>query len=228
MIDIRFPSITATDEAGQILQIKNYLYQLVEQLNVGLSTQEQKSVVVAEKPVSQEQQAQENFAEIKSLIIKSADIVNAYYEEINKKLSGVYVASSDFGDYTEKTDQAIQANSTNITQVFSSYAQIDSKVAGIESTIKETNAYIKSGLLEENDGKRIYGIEVGQDTGTGFTRFARFTAEKLSFYDQSGNEVAWVSNNKLFIKTAEVQYMFVMGGFVDEVQADRTIVTRWV
>lgn len=228
MMDIRLPNITATDPAGQLLQIKNYLYQLVEQLSVELSTPAQQNVVVAKQPISKAEQAQENFSEIKSLIIKSADIVDAYYQEISKKLSGVYVAASDFGTYTEKTDQAVQANSTNITQIFSSYAQIDSKVSGIESSIKETNAYIKSGLLEEVDGKRIYGIEVGQDTGAGFTRFARFTAEKMSFYDQTGVEVAWVSNNKLFIKTAEVQYMFIMGGFVDEVQADRTIVTRWV
>lgn len=39
-INIRFPNITAKTEAGQIEQIKSYLYQLVQQLNWVLATLE--------------------------------------------------------------------------------------------------------------------------------------------------------------------------------------------
>lgn len=228
---IRYPNITGSDPQ-KLEQIKRYLIDLADELNFVLDQDFVSTKTVNETKAPSTSGTQESavskFNEIKGFIIKSADIVNAYYETINKKLEGVYVAESDYGTFAQQTAQYIQANSTYIKQIFSDYSQIDSKVKGIESSIKETNAYIKSGLLEEKDGNGVYGIEIGQGDGDGFSRFARFTAGKLSFYDQSGPEVAWISNNQLFIKTAEVQYKFVIGGFIDEVQTDKSIVTKWI
>ena len=39
-IDIRLPNITATDEAGQLSQMRSYLYQFAEQLKWALNTLE--------------------------------------------------------------------------------------------------------------------------------------------------------------------------------------------
>ena len=36
MMDLPYPKITATDPAGQIAQLKSYLYQLIGQLNYQL------------------------------------------------------------------------------------------------------------------------------------------------------------------------------------------------
>lgn len=238
---IRYPNITGSDPQ-KLEQIKRYLIDLADELNFVLdqdfvSTKTVNEKFVSTKTVNEinapstsgtQESSVSKFNEIKGLIIKSADIVNAYYETINKRLEGLYVAESEFGTYKQETTQKIQASSTSIEQIFSNYSQIDSKVEGIESSIRETNAYIKYGLLEEKDGNGVYGIEIGQGGVDGFTRFARFTAGKLSFFDQSGPEVAWISNNQLFIKTAEVQYKFVIGGFVDEVQTDKSIVTKWI
>jgi hypothetical protein len=65
---------------------------------------------------AREESAETTFNSLKALIIKSADIVNAYYEEINTRLSGVYVAESDFGTYVEETDLKISRSSKDITQ----------------------------------------------------------------------------------------------------------------
>jgi hypothetical protein len=61
-----------------------------------------------------------------------------------------------------------------------------------------------------------------------FNKFARFTSEKLSFYDSNGIEVAYISDKKLYITHIEVTGSFTQGGFVDTVLADRSVVTKWV
>lgn len=251
-IDIRLPNITAKDEAGQLQQVKSYLYQLVNQLNFALTTIESGnsgSVVYANgKPTSAAEIEKSDpvgtFNSIKGLIIKSADIVEAYYEEVNKKLNGIYVAQSDFGTYSEQTAADITANSTGITQAYENIQKITSDVEGIANRLIEVNAHIKSGILyyageggtessvEIPNGTPVYGLEVGQrivaDGVETFNKYARFTANKLSFYDQNDNEVAYISDYKLYITYVEVIGSFKQGGFVDTVLADKSVVTKWI
>ena len=61
-----------------------------------------------------------------------------------------------------------------------------------------------------------------------FDKFARFTSDRLSFYDQNDNEVAYISDRKLYITHVEVKGTFSIGGFIDTVLSDGSIVTKWV
>ena len=286
--NLRLPNITGLSEKEQILQIRNYLYQLVGDLQFELNNLNSASsdVVVQSGQnsggyyASSDINAQSAFSVLKPLIIKSADIVNAYYEVINKKLSGVYVAQSDFGTYKQTTDQEILANSTSIEQAFTNIQTIDTdlqgvftdveavdtklsgEVDGIKKNVEDTtkalsdsiseteselsesidgvadklggqiealaksvdailtvNAYIKSGLLYYNDAELpVYGVEVGQTNNVNgvdvFKKFARFTADRLSFYDQNNNEVAYISDYKLYITSVEILYNLIGGGFI--------------
>lgn len=236
-VDIRLPMITAQTEAGQLEQVKSYLYQLAEQLNWALETVEKQAEGAVERAVvaagTAEVKAPEStFNSIKSLIIKSADIVNAYYEEINKKLVGEYVAESDFGTYKEETSQTITANSGSIDQLFKNVQTITTDIGKITETMV-TNAYIRSGeLYYDEDGVPIIGLEVGQrveDNGEDkFNQFARFTASGMTFYDSNGNEAAYITDRKLYIRYAEILFSFIIGGFEDTVLSDYSVVTRWI
>lgn len=331
-IEIRLPNLTGATEKEQLLQLKSYLYQLTEQLQWAFDNIETSGgsgnggYVVNQAPIlsssssggSSGGNAEVTFSEIKSLIIKSADIVNAYYDEINKRLEGLYVAQSDFGTYAEKTSQDIEANSTAITQTFENVQVIiddtktdidgkinaangridetDGKVSNLEEGIDLANArigeaedaletaktelnniihtvstsvsevdkllesaksqlqggiddlefaleglrqvvvgvtaYVKSGLLYYTDaGIPVYGIEIGQEVEangtTVFNKFARFTSEKLSFYDANGNEVAYISDKKLYIGQAEITISLKVGGLLDLVMANGDVVTKW-
>ena len=226
-IDIRLPNINADTEAGQLMQIRSYLYQFAEQLKWALNTLETGNssasanvstptagIVSPETPTPGS-----TFNSIKSLIIKSADIVNAYYEEISRRLEGDYVSQSEFGTYTEQTSQTINENSTAIEQAFSNIQAINSTLEEIENTLIEVNAYIKSGLLAyDENGIPVYGLEVGQrNTVNGeevFNRYARFTASRLSFYDQNNTEVAYMSNYKFYIKNGEITETLKLGAFL--------------
>lgn len=246
--DITIPKITATNEAGKIAQIQSYLFQLSDQLRYALNALETSSSSGGSANVAfntasnstmqakDEKSAESTFNEIKALIIKSADIVDAYSDEIKKKLSGEYVASSDFGTYKQDTEALISANSDNITAYYNNLQEIIPKVKEIEGSILETKAYIQSGeLYVGDDGFPVYGIEVGQTNIVGegeeekkvFQQFARFTSNRLSFYDNNGSEVAYISDYKLYITHVEISGSLTLGGFVKNVLSDGGVVAKW-
>ena len=240
-LELRFPNITGTTEKEQLAQVKSYLFQLTQQLQWALNTldtssasnnvvrQGSQNVIVQNK----EKDAETTFNELKALIIKSAEIVDAYYEEINRRLSGAYVAQSDFGTYIEETEQKITETSTGIERAFTDIQEIITDIENLSFSLAETNAYIKSGLLYyDEEGLPVYGLEIGQtNTIEGeevFNKFARFTAERLSFYDQNDSEVAYVSDYKLYIRNVEIKESFQEGGYKDFIDTNGGIVTRWV
>lgn len=240
-MDFRFPNITAKDEAGQLRQMQSYMFQLVEQLNWAMKTVEggssgattYASNASGTAAGGTDAKTQATFNSIKSLIIKSADIVNAYYETINARLKGQYVAQSDFGTFAEETNLKLESSSTAIAQHYESIQQILSEIEGFDNSIIGVNAHIKSGLLYYgDDGAPVYGLEIGQRTEVGgvetFNKYARFTSEKLSFYDSNDNEVAYISDKKLYITHVEITGSFALGGFVDTVLPDKSVVTKWV
>ena len=238
--DLRYPNITGQTPQEQLVQTKRYLHTLVDQLNIALKSVGGSSGVTVYTPKSaaasnadKEKQALLAFNDIKALIIKSADIVNAYYDQINTRLEGVYVADSDFGSFAEKTSQDIRANSTSLQQLYSNIQAIVTDIGELEHYMIEANAYINSGLLYYNaSGVPVYGLEIGQrnkiDGVEVFNKYARFTSDKLSFYDSNNNEVAYVSDRKLYITVVEVTGELVRGALVDIVQPDKTIVTKWI
>ena len=205
-IDIRLPNITAKDEPGQIQQMRSYLHQLVEQLNWALNNVEaaqggsvSPSVVVS-KGITQ-QDAESTFNSIKALIIKSADIVKAYEETFFTDFNGKYFAESDFGTYIEETNRSIEENSKGVTETYTNIQSITNTVNKLANDSNETNAYIKRGLLGyDTNGYPIYGVEVGETTKDGaFVKYARFKSDRLSFFDENSNEVAYIGAGCLYV-----------------------------
>lgn len=223
MIDIRLPNITGNTSAEQLTQIKSYLYQFASQLQWALSTVEAGDASnVASKTtgsVATKEDPTSNFNELKGLIIKSADIVNAYYEKIDSllKLSGDYTASSEFGTFKEKTLNDLSANDKRIEQNITDLQSIFDENGNIRAELL-VNGHIYSGIIEyAKDGEAIVGIEIGQTTKDGdevkFNRFARFTADRLAFYDAMYQEepVAYISNYMLVITNAWVKGTLQLG-----------------
>ena len=286
-MDFRYPNITEGTEREQILQLKTYLYQLVDQLQYAIGNLDSSTTANASTTNTTSEGASYDpqilFSDIKALIIKSADIVNTYYEKLKYRFEGLYVAASEFGTFKEQTRLDIEASSTAIELNFADYQKISSEVSSVSSALRdakadtdasiegvanevgllddslrdmksevdgsiedlkgdlqnlnfsiaEVSANIKPGLLYyDSDGIPVYGLEIGQRTMIDgvevFDKFARFTSDRLSFYDNNDNEVAYISDRKLYINHAEVTSTFRMGGFVKTVLADGSIVKRWV
>ena len=224
--ELKLPNITGTNEAEQLAQIKSYLYQTVSQLNFALTTIDNNSKTIEKRLITSESNkgktaegVRSNFNEIKSLIIKSADIVTAYSDIIKEKLSSVYVAESDFGEYSRLTSQDIIKSAGDIELLFADLQAIKSKVEAVEDTVIDVEAHITSGYLyDDENGAPVYGVEIGQkNTVDGvevFNQFARFAANRLSFFDVNGREVAYISDYKLYITNVEVLGIFKHGGYI--------------
>ena len=200
MADFRKPNINAPTTEGQLKQLKEYLFQLTDKLNYAIKSadDEEKKYTVSSLSASgggsgatsDEEKAKSTFLSVKNLIIKSADIVNAYYEVIEKKLSGEYVAQSDFGEYKDKTDYLLTQTSENKTEFYSSVQEIRDTLGNL-SELRKDGFYMKTGWLydDETTGGRIGGIELGQVSSDGTetdTSFARFTTKALDFYAEDG------------------------------------------
>lgn len=218
--DFKLPNITATTNEGKVEQLRGYLYQLVDQLKWALNSIDSGGTKVLQqgsKTTSKElteQEAQATFGSIKSLIIKSADIVESYAETISEKLVGEYVAKSDFGTYQENTEKTINETSKGVDTLYKSVQKITTDV----EKLIEVNARIRSGILDydENDAP-VYGLEIGQineiDGVEVFNKYARFTSDRLSFFDKNNIEVAYISDYRLYITNAQIAGSLVLGGF---------------
>lgn len=234
MIQLRYPVINNGTNATA--QIQSFLHQLVDDLNYALQnidSQANEVKVIATTSATkaaEEKSPKATFGEIKALIIKSADIVESFYDEFTKKLEGSYVAHSDFGTYINETSQTITEMADGLTQQFANLQKIITTIG--EEQLINVHATIKSGVVDEVDGVPIYGIYVGQETedenGKKFKSFARFTSNRLSFYDSNENEVAYISDRRLYITNAEITGSLTLGGFVDTVIPGKGVVTRWV
>ena len=236
------PNITAPTEAGKVEQIRSYLYQFAEQLKFALNaldTEANKSVQQAAKSVAAKSpdEVQADFNAIKALIITSADIVESYFEKMSERFSGLYVAKSAFpnGDeaaFIEQTQHDIETNSTDITHTFDNVQSILGNIDGFGTQTITVNACIKTGLLcylseDEaakygmNAGSALYGMEVGQrnydsNGSEVFNKYARFTADRLSFYNANGVELAYFSGSKLYIYSAEINVAVIRRAEIGE------------
>ena len=154
-MNIRFPNITGASEAEQLAQIKSYLYQLVEQLNWMLPTIEMgagQSGASRTGPVFGDISA-ETFYELKSLLIKSSDTLNAYYDKINAKLEGQYVSQTAFDTFKQENDGAISGlDSKYVSQTDNdAYKQeVSEVIAGLQQSVDELRQIINS--MQETGG----------------------------------------------------------------------------
>lgn len=214
---IEIPNMLSAENPEQaIREIQRYLFRMAEQLNQALETTNHAVGLVRQEAASQKpgsgtgQSPAATFAKIKSLIIKSADIINAYSEAIDKTLEGKYVAESTFGTYREETTAHLSATDKRLEQSYTLLEEIQSSVEELAGGIRQVNAYIRTGLLyEDENGIGWYGVEIGQQSKVDgvevFRKFARLISDRLSFYDQNDVEVAYVSDRKLYITSAQVQ-----------------------
>lgn len=244
MNEYRYPNITGKTEAEQLSQIKSHLFQLTTQLNLAKKAADDvdKSVVYQTQTIqsnnqekTDDEKAKDAFLTIKNLIIKSADIVNAYYDVITDKLVGEYEALSEFGTFKEDTEYFLYKSPTGTTETWESLKKIVPYVYGSvegdeiiipEGTLaqfRKDGGYLKTGFLD--DDHTIIGVEIGQTTETADgtdSAFARFTPKKLSFFDPEGRrdengelvELAYFANNKLSINDAEITGNLTLGKYI--------------
>lgn len=217
-LSLSYPALSGDTIENQIFSIKSYLYQLTDQLNLAdWSAQkvlEEIGTAVdfpeeTAEGVETESKIQE-YASIKSLIIKTADYAAANSEEFKLSLRSDYVAISDFGEYFETATVDIDGNSVGITQLYSYSAGIRNDMDDVNI---HTQTYIKTGLLYYDGVVPVYGVGVG-NVGTTVDAngekvldrnnlLGTYTADEIAFW-YGGSKKAYINATSVYFPSATI------------------------
>lgn len=223
------PDYKPGDETKFLIAIRSYLYQMAEQLNHAGNSIDAgnftdaglEALSDAVKGSTQNDIAAQGDA-LKSLIIKTADTVNQTITEVEAKIAESYVATSDFGTYSEQTDAKITANSQGIEQAYDSISLLQANLEAVSADFGayqvSTSQYIRTGHLYDENGIPRYGVAVGEnltmvevDGQVVLERknlVATFTSNELAFW-QNNQKVGWFSANRLHVASIQVN------GYID-------------
>lgn len=215
------PPILAGDEQAQLKQLQRYLSTVSDKLNTALMTITIEQMAPETQQVIREaggEKTQEQYEGLKTMIVKTAEVVRNEMDEIRTHLESNYEAlSSDYGTFKENFTQDVTATATGVLQSFGYEQRISSMESTTGEMLTKLNSYIFMGVVRYENGLPVTGIAIGDghitnDDGTIDTgnQMATFTAKKLSFY-QNGIELAYFSNNVMHIANAEVTQSMKMG-----------------
>ena len=210
------PIIAGTSTEEKLQSIQSWLFQFSGQLqytlnNLDTSNFSEKGIAEVANVSSNnsyQEEAQDEFKSLRALIVKTADTIQASYEELSASLSSDYVAASEFGTYTKNALNEITANADGITQNFTSFEELVAGVNNVstsfETYVKETNAYIKTGYIEQLDA---YGVAIGEERTdrdqdgneiVAFNQFATLTTDELAFWT-NGVKLGYFKGDALFV-----------------------------
>lgn len=203
--------------AGGVMQLRSYLFQASEELNLALAERSpeamwQQSFDALQIPQDADQKALglETANSLRSLIIKTADTALLNSTEFKTSLSSEYLAISDFGRYFENATVTIDGNAYGITQLYQYTAQVENDFSDYKI---ESENYIKTGLLYYDGAAPVYGVGVG-NIATSVTEngqrildrqnlLATYTADRITFW-KNQNAVAYIDGTALHMPAAEI------------------------
>lgn len=242
------PPMPGGSLSQQIQQQYAYLFQLAQMLNLSMQQLEsgesvERQVAVASQ--SEKEAREQTAASLKSLIVKTADVVRSEIEAVRGSLSGTYVAQSDFGSYVEHISQEIEEDPTKIARYFKFASDIQAKAEKMGTDFSayktETEGYIRQGIVRYDGTVPVIGIAIGQDiqtTATGVetetgvfdeidtrSNMSVWTTEKLSFYI-GGQEAAYFSNGKLTV--AQIATDRIVGAGKWDVRFESGVKFKWI
>ena len=244
------PASPAGSLRQQVMQQYAYLFQMAQQLNLALEQLEQaeSGTVRAAGAASgggaaggtKLAAADRQYQKLRSMIVKTADQVRHTREELTARLQEEYVAVSDFGSYVASLSAYLEANPEAVTQYYSFFSDLKADVEAVDAASRhykvDTEGYIRTGIVSYDGAVPVYGVAVGQDLvcrevdgeqvveQNNFR--AVFTATRLSFW-QDATEVAYVSNNRLYITNITVLGGIAIGDWSVEA-AESGLAFRWI
>lgn len=232
-------------------EVYSYLFQMVQLLNLSVDAISTGTTVNVSGAVSGAVSGETSgetggsYDELRSLIIKTADNVSHEIERMDSFVRENYVAQSEFGVYTQELSRELEdATPDAITQYYSFYSKLQANIDGVMTALNDytvnTEGYIRTGIVAYENGVPMLGVAVGQNLSSTTTDIvngqefpvveeknfrAVFTAQKLSFF-QDSTEVAYLSNNKLYITNSTVLENLQIGEWA--VSSTNGLAFKWI
>lgn len=234
MAFVESPPVLSGDTAQKLEQLYRYLQRVSDQLQTGLGnltienfSPELQETVTNGSGASKDDMSRQADS-LKSIIVKTAEIIRSEQQELRTTLESHYQALSDqFGAYERDLTNRITATAEGIIQEYEFVEiiqDLQADTAEMQSYVTHTSEYIKTGVIGD-DGS--VGIEIGEKMNTATPRkVMRITKDRLSFY-VNDTEVAYMSNSMLYITNSEVLNSMRMGNYVWRILQDGSMGLAW-
>jgi len=215
------PPILRGSTQEQVSALRDYLFRLAGSLNevqaadTKLETRADGSKVYVKGGTEKEirEAVQKNAAELKSLIIKTADQVTEYVDSKTEEYNGLYVAKSDFGTFTETLDSRIETSARGVVESYGYQSSIESLQDGIDllqTYINTIDGEIRRGIvLDPETNTYVLGIAISQNMqfsgecgagdpnnpGDGYTYYYINGGQTFGLYTSTGWQF-WINGYK--------------------------------
>lgn len=151
----------------QLVRQYSYLFQMAQQLNVALGQLESGGTAAPSGGTAAPAAREQQYQTLKSMIVKTADTVQRRMDQLSAKLTGEYVAASEFGTYVERLNAYLEANPEALTQYYSFFADLQASTETVSAAFEqyrvETEGYIRTGIVCYDGAVPQYGVAVGQN-----------------------------------------------------------------
>ena len=224
------PPTLSGKETEQLQQLYRYLCTISQQLNTALMditidqlAPETKEIVTAGGGQALAKQE----STLKSLIIKTAQIVRTEMDEIRTTLQyQVNAVSDQFWALNTQLTNRVTLTAEGLQQAFDYIEQLEDYAEDNREYREHLNQYVNIGVVryDEQDNP-VIGIAIGENitnpdgTINQNNRLATFTVDRLSFY-QGAAEVAYFANNIFHISNGEITSTLKMGNHTWKRMAD--------
>lgn len=214
----------------QLQQLYRYLNTVSEQLNTALMDISIDQMAPETRKIVTEGNSEalaKQSTGLKSLIIKTAQIVRTQMDEIRTTLQQRMNAISDqFGALNTELTNRITLTAEGLQQAFTYIQELEDYADDNRTYREHLNQYVNIGVVRYDDQNNpVIGIAIGENitnpdgTINQNNRLATFTVDRLSFY-QGAAEVAYFANNIFHISNGEITSTLKMGNHTWKRMAD--------
>lgn len=217
MVQMETPPLLRGTEQEQLAQLRSYLFQAAQHLNLALNDLSMDSFGKDVQEAIQEGGTQsaekvqtsvdQTASALKDLIIKTANVIYQQMDVLETVLRSEYVAVSDFGQYQEEIESRLTQTAENTTAAYDYAAKISAdtdarltELAGDQDALREmlvkSSGYIKQGIIGYNGAVPIIGIAIGQDVKT--TGKVEVDGQTYEVVDTTSNMTTWTPERMSF------------------------------
>ena len=163
MID--YPPILQGSPYLQLQSLRDYLVRMAEELQtVAMAADNSARALGGQTVAGIEMRTQKSVddsrASLRSLITKTAAVIESHVDAIETELHSDYVAESEFGTYREQVEAQFTATAEGVTEA---YSKATTAQAGLDSFKTELEGEIRRGVITDPEtGRDIIGIAISQ------------------------------------------------------------------
>ena len=227
------PPLLQGDEQNQLYDLRNYLVRLA--LSLEPAIQQATELTAAASPTASVQAAaqKQEAQELKSLIVKTANVIEHEMDVLSQSFSETYLAISDFGTYRENIAATFTQTARGVVESYDFQGQLNALDAAGQATrgaVDTLQGEIRRGLIvDPSTGDTVLGIAIAEKlsfTGSTVTRdgqtyyelapgqtFGLYTATGWQFWI-GGSKRGWFNavDGMLHVLSLAVENTLLLGG----------------